>query len=92
MNKEEFVACMYIHRKLKDTLKGSIFISINKNKIKVIIQHIKGGRYIYTKELNNLHEIMKNNKLNSYIDEIYESYHGFISDLYFKSFMFEKGE
>ena len=45
MNKYDFIKCMNLHKRLKDKIKGRVFLSIENDNMTININAIKGIKY-----------------------------------------------
>lgn len=79
MEKYDFITCMNLHKKLKERIKGGIFISIDNNQLSVNINGGKGIRY-----RSYINEIPKRKEqIQIYADSIERDYRAFINEKYF---------
>lgn len=79
MEKYDFIICMNLHKKLKEKIKGDIFISIDKGQLGI---NINAGRgIIYKKYINELPK--SKDELPTYADSIEKDYKSFINEKYF---------
>lgn len=79
MEKYDFIKCMNLHKKLKDRIKGNIFISIDEHNTMII--NINGPhRLRYRSNINNIPKDISVDKL---VDEIESDYKKFIVEEYF---------
>lgn len=79
MEKYDFITCMNLHRKLKERIKGGIFISIDNGQLSI---NINGGREIrYRSYINDLPRGKE--QIQTYADSIERDYRSFINEKYF---------
>ena len=79
MEKYDFITCMNLHKKLKERIKGGIFISINNSQLSI---NINGGRGIrYRSYINELPRGKE--QIQKYADSIERDYRSFINEKYF---------
>jgi hypothetical protein len=79
MEKHDFIICMNLHKKLKEKIKGDIFICIEKGRIKV---YINVGKDIKYKSLLNDIPITKSQE-QEYFEHILNDYKNYINEKYF---------
>ena len=75
MEKHEFFKCIELHKRLKEKVKGGVFIGMNNGTMTVSISGFRGVRY--TKFYNNLPDWIDYDKVS---DEIAYDYRKFILD------------
>lgn len=79
MEKYDFITCMNLHKKLKERIKGGIFISIVNGQLSI---NINGGRGIrYRSYINELPRGKE--QIQTYADSIEKDYRSFINEKYF---------
>lgn len=79
MEKYDFITCMNLHKKLKERIKGGIFISIVNGQLSI---NINGGREIrYRSYINDLPRGKE--QIQAYADSIERDYRSFINEKYF---------
>lgn len=79
MEKYDFITCMNLHKKLKEKIKGGIFISIVNGQLSI---NINGGRGIrYRSYINDLPRGKE--QIQTYADSIEKDYRSFINEKYF---------
>lgn len=78
MEKYDFIRCMNLHKKLKERIKGGIFISTDRGKLYVNINAGKGIRY-----RSNINNIPDKNNIDKYVNAIVDDYKAFINEKYF---------
>lgn len=78
MEKYDFIKCMNLHKKLKDKIKGNIFISINENNIMII--NINGPHRLRYRSVIN--DIPKDISIDKLADKIECDYKNFIMETY----------
>lgn len=79
MEKYDFITCMNLHKKLKERIKGGIFISIVNGQLSI---NINGGRGIrYRSYINDLPRGKE--QIQTYADSIEKDYRSFINEKYF---------
>ena len=79
MEKYDFITCMNLHKKLKERIKGGIFISIDNGQLGI---NINGGRGIrYRSYINELPR--EKEQIQKFADSIEKDYRSFINEKYF---------
>lgn len=79
MEKYDFITCMNLHKKLKERIKGGIFISIDNGQLSININGSRGIRYrSYINDLPRGKE-----QIQTYADSIERDYRSFINEKYF---------
>lgn len=78
MEKYDFIKCMNLHKKLKDKIKGGIFISIESGQMAININAGKGIRY-----RSYINQLPGKNDIDKYADYIERDYRKFIEEKYF---------
>ena len=79
MEKYDFITCMNLHKKLKERIKGGIFISIDNGQLSI---NINGGRGIrYKSYINELPRGKE--QIPKYDDSIERDYRSIINEKYF---------
>ena len=78
MEKYDFIKCMNLHKKLKERIKGGIFISANREKLYVNINAGKGIKYRIA-----VNDIPDKNSIDKYANAIVDDYKAFINEKYF---------
>lgn len=73
MEKHEFFKCIELHKRLKEKVKGGVFIGMNNDTMTVSISGFRGIRY--TKFYNNIPNWIDYDKV---ADELYHDYRRFI--------------
>lgn len=79
MEKYDFIKCMNLHKKLKDRIKGNIFISITENNNMII--NINGPHRLRYR--SNINDIPKDISIDKLANEIECDYKNFITETYF---------
>lgn len=77
MDKQDFFKCMELHKRLKEKVKGGIFICINNGIMSINITGCRGIRFTYN--INNISGWIDFNQL---IDEIIWEYKKFINNVF----------
>lgn len=78
MEKYDFIKCMNLHKKLKEKIKGGIFISIEQGRMSININAGRGIRY-----RSYINVLPNKNDINRYADSILYDYKKFINEKYF---------
>lgn len=78
MEKYDFIKCMNLHKKLKDRIKGGIFISIDNDQMSININGSRGIKY-----RSFINDIPKYMDVDKYADSIEEDYRQFIYEKFF---------
>ena len=79
MEKYDFIICMNLQKKLKERIKGGIFISIDNGQLSI---NINGGRGIrYRSYINELPR--EKEQIQKFADLIEKDYRSFINEKYF---------
>lgn len=79
MEKYDFIKCMNLHKKLKEKIKGNIFISLDKNSNFLI--NINGPKRLMYR--CNIEDMSKNASIDQIAEKIEEDYKNYILEKYF---------
>lgn len=78
MEKYDFIRCMNLHKKLKERIKGGIFISVENGKLSININAGRGIRY-----RSYIEKLPEREDIQTYADSIERDYRAFINEKYF---------
>lgn len=84
MIKKEYLACLEVHKRLKEKINGNIFITIKNNTMIVYINPGRGVHYKYAYECISLEMIGRELNYDKITKIIFENYKQFIHNKYFK--------
>ena len=78
MLKEEYLECMNLHKKLKEKIKGSIFIKIENNILSIYIDTKKKVKY-----RKDIYNVSSKRDIDEIAEMIEGEYRGFINNKFF---------
>lgn len=78
MKKYDFIICMNLHKKLKEKIKGSVFIGIDNGQMSININGARGIKY-----RSYINELPGRNDIERYAEYIEKDYRNFINEKFF---------